>query len=283
MSVLILRSNTPVAQFTSALRFPSNSAAGSNIQLVWDSTNFLSRTAHTILWRYRVIQQTGYYAWWWHGYFDGSFHQNEYEFGTHPYPHDTGALEPGDGGNRSNTGATGSAGTIHYQEIAGLGAKDCLSSTDSGSVFLVPKDSTWRWAARQCEVVGGTTLRHRYYVDLSNTSNVIVQDKLVANLPANSTPTLWFGSSDWTASGNTNEEAASGDFNGIQMYSSGSLSAATLQTLAGLTSDAQVIAANPGSLFYCNMSPSHTDVADKSGSGHDPRWANANRPSTLSL
>lgn len=272
------------APFSSALRFPASGATNSDIRIIWNGSNFLSRTAHTILFRWRAIANTGYYAWWWHGALSGAF-GGTYEYGTHPYPTDTAALEVGGNGQIDGAAGTGAAGTNHYFEIAGLGAKDYLASSQPGTTYPVTKDSTWRWGARQA-VVNGSDIRHRYYVDLSDTSKVIVQDYPSATISgaAPGSPALWFGSSDWTTSGNTNSEAACGDFNGFQFYTDGSISAATLQTLATYTNDAQVIAGvASGSLFYCNMNPSHTDVSDKSGNGRNPSWANAIRPATLSF
>lgn len=269
---------TSLAVAQSGLAFLGNSVAGSDIRLEWSGANLLSRTAHTAIWKVRYEQQSGFYALWWHCWGDSSFHFSNYEFGAHPYPCDGTAHPSGAAAN-----PTGSDGTVHYMELAGLGGGDHIASPGPGGVFLIPKGS-WLTQARTCEVIGGTTLRHRVYPDLANNPSLLIEsDILLSSLEAATSPRFLLGGSPWTASGSLNSETPgpASVARAIQLYDAG-LSLAEIQARMDLTTDAAVVAANPGSLFYCNLNPTPSDITDKSGAGHTPSWANANRPTLWS-
>ena len=57
------------------------------------------------------------------------------------------------------------------------------------------------------------------------------------------------------------------------------LSFAEIQAKLALTSDDTT---DPDR-WYSNINPTPTDVSDKSGAGHSPTWANANRPTLVTL
>lgn len=264
------------------LLFPSNATASSDIRIVFSGSILLSRTAQTVLWKKNYVDQNSYYADTWSSHNDGSFHSDTYEFGCHPYP--TALSTPVDGSGQ-NTDVTSQGGNTHYFEIAGLGGHDYLASP-GGTPVLVSKGG-WYSHARTVEVVGGTTLRHSFYVDVDgNPSQVIVQDILLADLAAaGSTPAFYFGCSDWRAgqpSAGRNDETPSGILRGMACFDT-ALSSTHIQNLSDCLDDAAVLAyctANSltSNLWYLNYNPTPTDINDKSGNGRHPSWANSNRP-----
>jgi hypothetical protein len=258
------------------LTFPGNNAAGGDIRIVFSGANLLSRTAHTFLWKSNYVADTGYRAFTWHAHNDGSFHTDSYEYGCHPFPCDGNA-----DGNGQATGGTGSSGSVHYHEIAGLGAQDRISSpggANGGPKILVL--DTWRWYARQA-FISGANLVHRYYRNLENDLNdYIEQTILLADLTSPSAPAFYLGCSDWTSGANgagTNPECPKGSHRGFAAFSA-ALTAAECQTELASDSDSPQTAAGISSVWYINKNPTPSDVSDKSGSGHSPSYANANRP-----
>ena len=257
------------------LTFPSNGAANSDIRLVWSGGNLLPRLTHTAVWKARYVQQDGYYATAWHSHNTGSWPADLYMFGTHPYP-TTGSVNSAG----SSTGGTGGTGEVHYYEIAGLGANDYIASPGPGPTLVVTKDA-WVTQARTCALVSGTTYRHAFYPDIvGNPSMAIVHDIDLASMSSPGAPAFYFGASDWTNSGNINSETPSCTLRGLMLFNAG-LSLADIATeAANETSNAAVTTAGIASVWYCNKSPTPTDVADKQiqRAAHSPSWANANRP-----
>lgn len=254
------------------LIFPSNVAAGSDIRLVWDGANLLSRTVHTAIWKCRFIQQNSYYAWAWHAHNSGTFGSDTYEYGCHPYPSATGTVD----GNGQNTDVTSQSGGVHYFEIAGLGGHDYLASP--GEAATLVEKGVWYTQARVCEVIGGTTLRHTFYLDLDNDpTKVIVQDILLSNLAAaGSTPAFYFGASDWRSGqggAGRNDETPSGTYRHLLLYNA----ALTLEQIEEKASRTTDDTGDPNVWYSC-INPRPTDITDKSGANHTPSWANANRP-----
>ena len=259
------------------LIFPSNNAANSDIRLLWSGANLLSRTAHTVIWLAKYVQQDGYYAVTWHSPNDGVWDDGAYSVGMHPYPCNGAFNAAGQA-----TGGTGDTGTVHYQEIAGLlVATDCIASTNAPGpqdVFLVTK-GTWYQSARSVKVVG-SDLVHTYWPDIANNpTKFIVQSFATASLgSAGGAPAFYIGASDWTATGNANSETISGTVRGIRLFSA-ALVIADIQTeIAAIGNNAAASSAGQAATWYINDNPTPSDVADKSGAGHSPSWANANRP-----
>lgn len=267
----------PVVTVQNGLIFPLNNVANSSIRLEWGGANLLSRTTHTAIWKAKYAQQTGYYAWGWHTQITGSFPASQYEYGTHPFPCD-GTFD----GTGQALGGTAGAGTVHYYEIAALGASDFIA-TAGGSAYLVTKGIFYT-QARTCEIVGGVTLRHKFYPDVvGNPGNVIVQDILLSSLPASPTaPIFAFGSSPWrddsggSGPGST-DESPGGTFRSFALFSA-ALSIADITTEAASDSNSAQTGAGAAATWYINKNPTPTDITDKSGAGHTPVWANANRP-----
>lgn len=241
----------------------------------------VSRTDHTVIWKIRYDQQSGYYAVTWHAYNDGTFHFDQYEFGGHPFPCDGGYDS-----NGNATGGTGGSGTVHYMELAGIpGGQDGIA-VPMEPAFLIVKDGRWVTQARTCKIIGGTTLRHRIYPNIGGGGNVYIERSIpLADLPSPSAPAFYFGCSDWRANqpaSGQNDECPSGTLRGLKMFSD-ALSGADIATEAASETNIPQTAAGIASVWYMNINPTPTDVSDKSGAGHSPNgpnsgWANANRP-----
>jgi len=273
----------PEAQ--SGLNFLANGAAGSDIRLAWSGANLLSRTAQTVIWKAFYAQQSGYYADVWDAENDGSFHFSKYEHGTHPYPCD-GAFN----GTGQATGGTGESGDIHYFEIAGLGdgpevlfGHDFIASPGGTAKLVV--NGIWYTHARTVEVVSGTILRHTFWPDVVNDpSYVIQQDLTLADLNVPTSPAFIVGCSPWTSSnfagtgsGYTNTETPGNITRGIKLFNA-PLTISDIASEAASATNSPVTAAGIASVWYMNENPTPTDITDKSGAGHTPTWANANRP-----
>lgn len=262
------------------LTFLANDAAGSAVRLVWTGANFLSRTSHTVIWKAKYYQQTGYYAVVWHDTGNPTtFQGNNYEFGTHPYPAADGTV---DGTGQALTGS-GNVGTVHFWELAGLVGHDYLCTAGGGGGTNISSYlGSFVSQARTCEVVSGTTLRHKYYWDLSDTSKVITQDINLSQLESPSSPDFYFGSSQWRdghgAAGTGSTDESPGCTLRFMKLFNAPLVAADIVSEAAFNSNSATTSAGISALWYSNINPTPTDVADKSGAGHNPSWANANRP-----
>lgn len=267
----------------SALTFAANQAASSDVRIVWSGSNLLSRTAHTAIWKSNWTQQTGYYAWAWHAYNDGSFHGANYEYGTHPFPCD-GAVD----GNGQATGGTSGSGTVHYYEQAGFGAHDylCSPSQANGAPTIVTKGA-WVTQARTCSIQG-SNLRHRYWPDVSAPTVYIEQTILLSSLESPGSPAFYFGCSDWRSGlggggAGTNDETPRGSHRFFMLFSA-ELSITDIASEAAYGVEGNAVTSNgQAAVWYINKNPTHTDVSDKSSAGHSPSWANANRPTTFTF
>lgn len=267
------------AEPISGLNFPANATANSDIRLVWSGANLLPRLTHTAIWKkFRAVTpQTAYEADTWHSRNDGVFHSTADEMGAHGYP-TVGTVN----GTGQNIGG-GQGGTVHYMELAGTpGGADWLASPGGSGVLL--NNGQWYTHARSCGP-NGSDSRHRVYVDvMNNPSQVIEQAVNTASIPA-LTAAYYFGCSDWRADQPTtgqNDETPNGIHRGYILFDT-ELTAAHIIALAALTTNAAVLAycasnSLTGNLWYLNMNPTPTDVTDKSGAGHNPSWANSNRP-----
>lgn len=271
------RTTNPIIEPVTGLIYPSNGAASSAIRIVFTGANLPSRTLKTVLWEAKYVQHTGYYAWAWDSWGDNAWHSGTYESGCHPFPCD-GAFN----GSGAATGATGGSGTVHYYEIAGAGDAADWIATPSGSSYSVTK-GVWVRQGFTDEVVnvsGTNYIRRSFYVDLSDTSKVIVRDQVQSALGSPSSPIFALGSSEWRddigGSGIT-DEASSGTFRKI-LINSAKLSTANMVSVLACESNSAVLALGLSNMHYLNMNPTPSDVTDKSGAGHNPSWANGNRP-----
>lgn len=283
---------TPSTPIT-GLIFPANTTANSDVRLNWTGSALLPRYPHTWLRKSNFTQQTGYYACDWHCDNDGAFHFSRYEYGTHPYPA-TGTVDA----TGQSTGGTSSTGTTHYYEIAGLGdapsvnfGHDYLASPSNadGAPKIVVK-GVEVWSVRKCELIGGTILRHTLIPDILNDpTRKIVQEILLSELnngrPTPTAAAFILGSSPWTSSnfastgaGSTNVENSSCVHRFLMGTSVALSDADCLTEFANESTPGPVTAAGIANIWYVNKNPTPTDVTDKSGAGHDPAWANLNRP-----
>lgn len=259
------------------LIFPSNNVANSDIGIDFTGANMVPRIGHTILWKANYTQHTGFYAWCWHVWADNAWHAGMWELGRHPYPA-TGTVN----GSGQSTGGTSSSGTVHFHEQAGIGANDFLASP-GGSALLVTK-GIWYLQAATCEYVtvstADDTVRSTFWPDIEGDPDFsIVSDASATNYDSHDGPStpptmkFRFGASPWTATGSANEETPSGKFRYLMQYSR-ALSLSEILTKFGLNRDDTT---DPDR-WYSNINPTPSDVSDKSGMGHNPSWANANRP-----
>jgi hypothetical protein len=261
------------------LDYPSNGDAGSDVQLRWSGAAMLPRVGHTsILWA-NLRQQAGYYALQWHTQVTGSWPASNYEFGTHPYPHPTGAVDSQ--GHVATTGS--SSATNHWWELAGLGGGDWLANPGGSAVAVIK--GQWYLQARQCFLTTVTTtndtIRHRYYPDLlGNPSFFIQRDVAAGSLPGSPvSPVFLIGCSPWTVSGDTNVETPSGILRGFAQFTDGQMSVADMIAEGSSNSNSPVTAAGTASVWYINKNPTPADVGDKSGQGHHPSFNAGRLPS----
>lgn len=267
------------------LDFPGNSTAGSDIRLLWTGANLLPRYPHTAIWKAYYKAQSNYYALKWHTPNAGSFDGGNWSLGMHPYPTD------GLGGNWNPVTGQGfpTNSTDHLYEIA-IGGSDIISTPDPGGSgnqkFTVTK-GVWVTQAGSVELVSGTTLRHRFYPDLGTYPNGYIEyDWALSNL-SSSNPggeAFLFGASDWRSgipSAGQNDETPNCYLRWIKLFDD-VLSNADILSEAAYASEGATTTAGIAALWYSNLNPTPTDVTDKSGAGHDPSWANANRPSLFS-
>lgn len=264
------------------LAFAENGAANSDVRINFLGVNFLPRNTHTALCKIKYRAQLGFYATFWHCNNSGSFHATNDEFGCHPYP-TTGSLEPG-GGGQSN-GGTSSSGDTQYYEIAGLGAHDYIANSDSGPIkILVPEVEVWH--VRRTRIVGGN-VEHSFVPDLyADPFFQLVQSVDIDDIDTPSDPVFVIGCSPWTSSNFASSGAGATNVENpycryirhIQLFDEYlSLEDCYRELLDEYSAGAVTVAGQAG-LFYSNKNPTPDNILDMSGNGHNPSWANANRP-----
>lgn len=255
------------------LLFPSNNVAGSNIGLDWTGADMVPAHSHTLIWKARYVQQTGYYAVAWHCRADDTFAGGGDYIGSSPYPCD-GTVNGN--GQALNYGA---GFTTHYHELVPIGGTDYIASP-GGSALAVSK-GVWYSQARTVEVInGGAQVRFRFWPDIAGNPSFVIEQTFNVGDCALSGAALKFrfGASPWTASGSANSETPSGTLRFLLQYGR-AMSLAEIQAKLALTADDTT---DPDR-WYSNINPAPNDVSDKSGKGHHPAWANANRPTLVTL
>lgn len=260
MATLRLTHRTTPLTPETGLIFPSNGVSGSDIALDW--TTDWDRFNHTSIWQANFASQSSFYAWDWEVYTDNAWHSGTGEFGAHPYPTD---------GNYDGDGhSTGDGGSVHYFEIAN--GFDLICNPSRSTVPKLVTKGVWYTQAKTCETTGGNYV-HRFYPDLVNDPTYYIE--WIVAVGTFGTPSMKHrnGASPWTASGSTNAECPSGTFRYLLKYTRGFSAAEVLAKLGRTTDDT-----TDPDVYYSNINPTPDDVADKSGSGHNPSWANANRP-----
>lgn len=266
--------STPAVQY--GVIYPSNGAAGSNMRIVFSGAVLPNRKSKSVIWSVKWTQQNGYYGFAWDSEGDATWHLGAYENGCHPYPCD---------GTYNTTGqalvSTGSNGTVQYYEIAGRGdAGDYISSSNTFTQASYLKSAAvWVTQGFTDQIItvstANDTIERRYYVELADTSKVIIQRQANPLTRTPAAPIFALGASEWTATGDTNVEASSGTFRNLKIFNNATLSAADMASEGANVANNAVTSAGIAALYYANVNPTPSDIADKSGNGNNPAWANA--------
>lgn len=228
----------------------------------------------TYLWKFRPMQQTGYYTSFFWGNDDGAGTINDTFlwkggpggtsdtfYGCHPYPHNGSAPLFG-------------TGLEHRWEISVEG-NDPVDADDPVS------NEAWYSQALRAWGATGVAKQHEYYwnlPDVTSANRVTYTSGTTYGDTAPPSPALTFGDPPWQPS----KERLGGVLRGLQIYNA-LLSTAQIVTLGALETDADVLAKvselGISGLWYLNMNPAdESDISDKSGAGHHPAWWNSNRP-----
>lgn len=261
------------------LLFPANGPGG-DVRLVWDGANLVPRVGHTAIIRYQPAYQDGYYAVLWHSPNDGVWDFGAYAWGTHPYPGGNGSVNA----NGQALDGQGSSGTEHYWESAGLLAAADYLASPGGSAVAIGID-TWVVQIRKSRLlVSGPDagmIEHVFVPDLLGDPSFQIRQLTGPLGTGGANPAFYIGASDWRSGlpfgADENDETPNGVVRGIQLYDA-YLSDADAAIEAANVTDTPLTAAGQASVWYIDHNPTPTDVADRSGAGHDPRWANALRP-----
>lgn len=232
--------------------------------------------------------QVGYHAADWHSPNTGTWDGGAYSYGAHGHPCD-GTYDVD--GQRSNP--TFSSGTVQYFEIAGVDAfaagldhiaipmEPAFVLNQPGNGSAPAQAGQWLVHVKQCEVISaGTVLRHRAWPDILTAPNDYIEMLLnVADLgSAGASPAYYIGASDWTATGSANSETPYGVIRGIRLFNAVLSIAELQQEAAAIGNNTAASSTGAANTWYINDNPTVADVTDKSGAGHNPSWANANRP-----
>ena len=240
----------PAPAAVSGLDFPSNDQTTGTVRFKFQ--NPLAIYPATYVWRVNLRQQSGYYtAFFWGN--DGDFYWDNgapnTTYGAHPYP------------NAPPSGST------HRWEIAVNGG-DFVDSVNGSSTTV----AYGRWHVQALRVWADSAGKHHeFYWDLPDTSKLIsrIEPPSYGN-QAPPSPALTFGDAPW----NPSKELLSGVLRGIQIYS------ATLSLNDVLSEASSPLSTSAGAtnIWYLNINPTPSDIADKSGKGHHPVWVGPERP-----
>jgi hypothetical protein len=226
------------------LNFPSTGSTSSDVRFRFTGAALQPLFPATYIWRVNLRQQSGYYTAFFHGP-DGAMNSNSF-YGAHPYPK-----------NPPN-------GNTHLWEIA---ANFYDYTTDVNGNDNTVQYGRWHTQALVVTASGPNTVLN-FYWDLPNTSK-----RVMTTVPAISPvagQALSFGDAPW-ALGN---ERLSGILRGIQLYSS----ALPLNDIVTEANNPLSTSSGAASIWYLNLNPTPSDIADKSGKGHHPSWASSARP-----
>lgn len=235
----------------SGLDFPGSAATTGTVRFRF--TRPLAMYPATYIWRVNLRSQPEYYtAFFWGN--DGEFRWDNgissTYYGAHPYPYPAPNYVPPD-----QVGP-------RYWEIS-VAALDVLSKQQV---------EYGRWHLQGLRVWSDLFGKHHeFYWDLPDTTKVIKHraPRSYGNkLPPR--PALTWGDAPWAPS----KEIMFGVMRGFQIYS-------TSLTMGDLLAEASHPLSTPAgreSVWYMNLNPTPTDIADTSGAGHHPEWVGAERP-----
>jgi len=205
----------------------------------------------TYIWRAYPRRQSGYYTTFFWGN-HGDFRSGRAYYGFHPYPQ-------GDG-------------TRHKWEIAGGQGGDFLG----GNVVYN------RWYTQVARVWSDSSGKHlEFYWDWPYQSRVITHSISpsigTVNPPK---PVLAWGDAPWPPSNGIygpsgrGNEVYDGILRGIRIYNN-LLSCRNIQREVKRPLST---AAGSAYIWYLNRNPTPTDISDKSGKNHNPKWVGNERP-----
>jgi hypothetical protein len=253
--VSLRRASPAAAAAVTGLTFPINNNA-SVPRFVFTGADLIPMYPLTLIQRVYILQQTGYHTTFFWGNHESPFVANRDYFGCHPYP----------------VGPDHAAGTDHNWEISALGADAIV---DENAYDTTVTKGRWYTQATTAELVGGL-LQVRFYYDLDAGIDRVIEVNWDAAVEIPNSPGLFYGGNPWAEL----TEHLGGHLRGIQQYAA-KLSAADIQTEAANHSvNTPQTAGGLSSVWYMNQNPTHTDISDKSGQGHDPAWVGADRPTT---
>ena len=236
----------------SGLDFPGSAATTETVRFRF--TRPLAIYPATYIWRVNLRSQPEYYtAFFWGN--DGEFRwddngvSNTY-YGAHPYPYPAPNYVPPD-----------QVGPRFWEiSVAGL---DVLSKQQV---------EYGRWHLQALRVWSDLFGKHHeFYWDLPDTTKVIkyrAPRSYGNKLPPR--PALTWGDAPWAPS----KEIMFGVMRGFQIYST----SLTMDDLLAEASHPLSTPAGRESVWYMNLNPTPTDIADTSGAGHHPEWVGAERP-----
>jgi hypothetical protein len=246
-SATVTVTEQPPGGGTSGLNFPSNGGATNDVRFKFTGGNLQPMYPATYIWRVNLRRQAGYYTTFFWGP-DGNFTGAGY-YGAHPYP--DGEPKP--------------SGTNHKWELS-IDGNDFVNDANGNSTQL--GYDTWKTQAMRV-FDDGTRKVHEYYWDLPDLSKVIrVYTSRSYGPPSN--PALTFGTAPWAPG----SEHLSGILRGLQLYSA----ALTPQDIVNEVNSPLGTSQGSSSIWYLNLNPTPSDIADKSGKGHNPTWVTSLRP-----
>jgi hypothetical protein len=255
---LVLTVQVPQAQTSvTGLDFPGSAAVATTMRFAFANPQNIGLPIYgpggngvTYIWRAYPRQQASYYTAFFWGNADGTFWWGpnfvaDTYYGAHPYPNPA------------------PNGTNHDWEIS-VHAEDIVN----GAVVYN------RWFTQVFQAYSdGSGKHHLFYWDWPNTDAAhtvkadIVPSYGNTNPPM---PALTWGDAPW----NPGAEVWNGVLRGFQIYNS-RLSLANIQSEIATPLSTSAGAA---SIWYLNLNPTPTDIADKSGKGHHPAWVGSERP-----
>jgi hypothetical protein len=234
------------------LDFPGSAATTGTIRFRF--TNPLPIYPATYVWRYLPRSQPSYYTTFFWGN-DGEFrwhdgHADSY-YGAHPYPFPA----------------------PHFVPIDQVGPRHWEISVNSIDTLSEETVDYGRWHVQALRVWSDWRGKeHEYFWDLPDTSKVLRYTAPRAYGETNPPkPSLTFGDAPW----NESNEIMDGILRGIQVYTA----RLTVAEILGEATSPLSTPAGGRCAWYVNINPTPTDIADKSGRGHNPEWVGPERPS----
>jgi hypothetical protein len=243
-----------------ALVFPSNgqNPQSTIVAFQFTGSNLVPGTPATIIWRYKPVQQTGYYTTFFHAWNDNAFVSDTTYYGCHPYP-------PG-----------GETGTTHNWEISANGYD--FIEDDNGNSTVVTKGQ-WYTQACVAKRVPTNAAHIRFYWDLTVSTNRVISyqypngsaDQFAPNGGSSRTPALVFGDAPW----NISNERLSGSLGQVKIFNA-ELSLTDIQAEAA---NMNQIVTSAGQSARWWFKPGFTSVDDLTDSvtGKTATWFNSNK------